>query len=173
MKNLKYLIIILLISFVIIIGISYSTKNKINSYDNDNINFSYDSTWQLKKATNEVKLIHQKSQSTINIQEKNLEKNYMDTKLSEIVEDLINSIENQNPEYKLINKEILNNLPFEAYSYLYENDKEQVLVYIFKKNEKLVFISYIAENKYFDIILDSVDNIIASFKIKTGIEIFD
>ena len=52
---------------------------------------------------------------------------------------------------------------FDGYKLLYENEIEQVLIFTFKKSDKLVIASYEAKNKYFDMLLDSVQNIIYNF----------
>ena len=49
---------------------------------------------------------------------------------------------------------------------LFENGDEQVLVTSYKKGDKLAIITYEANNDLFDILLDSVQNIIYNFEIK-------
>ena len=44
-----------------------------------------------------------------------------------------------------------------------------MLVNIYKKDNKLVLAYYSASNEYFDIVLDSVDNMFESLEIKSGV----
>ena len=55
---------------------------------------------------------------------------------------------------------------FNGYKLLYENEKEQVMVNLYKKSDKLVSIRYEANNDYFDILLDSVHNIVYNLDVK-------
>ena len=59
---------------------------------------------------------------------------------------------------------------YDGYSYLYEKDNEQVLVNIYKKDSKLVIAYYSASYEYFDVVLDSVDSMLKSLEIKSGID---
>ena len=59
---------------------------------------------------------------------------------------------------------------YEGYSYLYEKGEEQVLVNIYKKDNKLVIAYYSASSEYYDIVLDSVDAMLDSLKIKSGVK---
>ena len=57
---------------------------------------------------------------------------------------------------------------YESYSFLYEKGMEQVLVNIYKKDNKLVIAYYKANSEYYDIVLDSVDIILDSLEIISG-----
>lgn len=168
MKKMKYLIVIIIISLVIAIGYTYAVKNYEGNYVSDNFKLSYDNTWKLKKNENGVKLTHKKTESVLSIQYKKLDKNYLDTKLSDIISDIIYSIENQNGNYKLINKLSNPSDRYESFSYLYEGDNDQTLVNIYKKDDALIVVYYNANSECFDIILDSVDSILDSLEIITG-----
>ena len=80
----------------------------------------------------------------------------------ELIDELIYNIQKKNNDYKLISKkeDKLTKDEFNGYKLLYENEKEQVMVNLYKKSDKLVSIRYEANNDYFDILLDSVHNIV-------------
>ena len=164
MKNSRFriMVILFLVGFIVALGVSYSVT--MGGVSEGKFNVEYDSTWR-KVGNNEFKLKHKKTGSILNIQSKEIEENYVDTDLKYIINDIVYSIEEQNPEYKLIN--FNNNVSdkYDAYSYLYEKDMKQVLVNIYKKNNKIVIAYYEADSKYYDIVLDSVDTILASLEI--------
>lgn len=168
MKKLKYLILILIITLFIAFGISYSLRIQVKEYSDNNFKVSYDTTWKIDSKEKEFTLKHKKSDSTLKIQCKELARNYMDTRLSDIISDVIYSIEKQNNDYVLINNMSIDNDKYEAYSYLYEKDKEQVLVNIYKKDNKLIIVYYSSDVDHYDIVLDSVEIILDSLEIITG-----
>ena len=57
---------------------------------------------------------------------------------------------------------------YEAFSYLYENKTDQVLVKILKKDAVLIIAYYESNSEYYDIVLDSVDTILDSVEIISG-----
>jgi hypothetical protein len=57
---------------------------------------------------------------------------------------------------------------YQSYSYLYENESNQVLVNVYKKDTKVIITYYEASNEYYDIVLDSVDTILDSLIIVSG-----
>lgn len=168
MKKLKYLILIFIISLLVVFGVSYSFRTQVKEYSNNDFKVRYDTTWKIDKKDDSFTLKHKKSNSTLKIQCKELARNYMDTKLSDIIVDIVYSIEKQNEYYVLINNMSVSNNKYEAYSYLYEKDKEQVLVNIYKKDNKLIIAYYSSDIDHYDIVLDSVDIILDSLEIITG-----
>lgn len=168
MKKMKYLVLIIVISLVVTIGYTYAIKNRENRYSGDIFNVSYDNTWKAEKSDTGVKLIHKKTYSILNIQFKKVDKNYLDTKLNDIISDVMYSIEQQNRGYKLINKSDSPSDKYESFSYLYEGEVDQTLVNVYKKDDVLIIAYYTANNDCFDIILDSVDDILDSLEIITG-----
>jgi len=162
MKNNKFkiLILLLVVGIFVVLGFSYSNNN-----DSDGqFTVKYDNSWK-RSATEEFKLKHKKTGSILKIQSKVLEEKYVDTDLDEIVDDIVYSIEKQNEDYKLINMSKTDNKKYENYSYLYEKKKKQVLVSIYKKNNKIVIAYYQADSQIYDIVLDSVDTILNSLEI--------
>ena len=145
------------------------SKIREKEYSNDSYSIKYDTTWKVTDKK-ELSLEHRKSKSTFNIVVKELESNYYDTKLKDIIKDIIYDVESQNEEFKLINIEENISDKYEGFSYLYEKGNEQVLVNIYKKDNKLILAYYSASNEYFDIVLDSVDNMFNSLEIKSGLD---
>ena len=167
-KKSAVLLVIGILSLLLIIGISYSSKIKIVEYKNEIFTISYDTTWNVKSMKNELYLVHKKSNAVFKIQGKKLDDRYMDTKLADIIDEILFSIENQNSGYELINKIYNDNDKYENYSYLYEKDMNQVLVSVYKKDNRLVIAYYEAQSEYFDIVLDSVDIMLDSLTIIVG-----
>lgn len=170
---MKKLIILIIVCVLLTIGISYSVRVTMQEYCNNDFTVSYDSTWKSEKNSNSngLYLKHKKSDAVLNIQCKVLSDSYIDAKLSDIVDDIVYSIEEQNNHPKLISRLEISNQKYESYSYLYEEDKEQILVNIYKKDSKVIIAFYNANSEYYDIVLDSVDNILDSLEIKTGIKV--
>jgi len=171
MKDKKIFIIwgIGLVIVIIILGVMYLRNNiKIKEFDNGTIKLSYDSTWKVIGEEEEFKLEHKKTKSILSIQCKEIDEKYLSTSLSDIISDIVYDIEEQNSDYKLIN--VLDNTytDYDSASYLYENDENQVLVTIFKKDAMLVITYFEAPTNYYDIVLDSVDTVLNSIQITTG-----
>ncbi|MBE6145628.1 MAG: hypothetical protein E7171_03305 [Firmicutes bacterium] len=161
-KRFKIMVILFFIGFIVALGVSYSvdmSKSKDGVF-----NVKYDSTWKLV-SKGEFTLKHKKTGSIISIQSKILEDNYVDTELKYLIQDIMYSIEEQNKDYKLINISDDVDSKYEAYSYLYEKDMEQVLVNVYKKGNKLIIAYYQADSEVYDIVLDSVDTILDSLVI--------
>ena len=149
MKKKWLIIILLLLGLAILGGFYYSYSIQIKEYNNRNFKISYDNTWKV-------------------LDDKNvLSDNYIDTPLSDLISDIMDSIEEQNKEYELISSANITD-KYEAYSFLYEYDMEQALVNIYKKDSKLIIVYYEANSEYYDIVLDSVDSMLDSLEIITG-----
>ena len=105
--------------------------------------------------------------SEVNIQIVTLEDEYKYSETDEIVDELLYSIEKQNTSYKLLTKEkdTITKNKYDGYKMLYENGNNQVYVAMGKASDKVLLVTYEATNSYFDILLDSVQNIIYDFKI--------
>jgi frataxin-like iron-binding protein CyaY len=170
MKNKNGLIFIL-IAIIIIVGVVLFVLNsevKIKEFNNNDIEIVYDTTWKVVDKK-EFTLKHKKSKSTFKVVSKELESNYYDTSLDDMIKDIVYDIQSQNKGFVLINTEENISEKYEGYSYLYEKGEEQVLVNIYKKDNKLVIAYYSASNEYYDIVLDSVDAMLDSLKIKSGV----
>lgn len=170
MKNKSNIIlaIIMILGIAVTIGVAYSYQIRTKNYDNADFVVKYDSTWKVLDKNKGLKLEHKKSKSILYIQCKKLETNYMDTDLKDIIMDIKYDIEQQNEEYVLIAMEENSSNKYESYSYLYEKGMEQVLVNVYKKDNKLIIAYYEANSEYYDIVLDSVDIIMDSLEILSG-----
>ena len=162
-----WLIILFILGIAVLGGLYYSYSMQIKEYNSDNFTISYDSTWKVLDNKESLTLEHKKSHSKVKIQCKILENNYIDTTLSDLIGDIIDSIEKQNIGYQLINSANITD-KYEAYSFLYEKDMEQALVNVYKKDNKLVIVYYEANSEYYDIVLDSVDTMLSTLEIITG-----
>jgi len=170
----KYKIAILLCLSILVVGffIGFIVLNRFNSikikeYSNDIYSINYDTSWKIKEKNDEsIKLVHNKN-GEINIQIVSLEEEYKYSSSDDILEELLFNIEKQNESYKLLIKEktSVTKYKYDGYKILYENNENQVLVVMGKKTDKLLLITYEAKNEYFDILLDSVQNIIYDFQI--------
>ena len=171
-KEKTILIVTLVVILLVTFGISRSLKIKVVDYKNENFVVNYDSTWkEIEKNNTELKLKHRKSDAILRIQAKELDSNFIDTRLEDIISDIIYSIEEQNSDYKMINIQSSPSSIYDSYSYLYEKGDMQVLINIYKKDNKLIIAFYEASNEYYDIVLDSVDIILDSLKIYAGDEV--
>lgn len=158
------LIIGLLVIFLVL-NLFYTTN--IKEYKNDKYAFKYDTSWKIKEKKEEsIKLVHNKD-SEINIQIVSLEEEYKYSTSDDILDDLLFNLEKQNSSYKLLSKEkdLITKHKYDGYKLLYENNESQVLVIMGKKSDKVLLATYEATYEYFDILLDSVQNIIYDFQI--------
>ncbi len=166
MRN-KILIILFIIGIALLGGFYYSYSMQIKEYSDNNFKINYDNTWKVKDNDNKLVLEHKKSHSIVKIQYKKLEDNYIDIPLSDLISDIMLSIEKQNTGYTLISSANITD-KYEAYSFLYEYDMKQVLVNVYKKDSKLIVAFYEADSEYYDIVLDSVDTMFETLEIITG-----
>lgn len=170
----KYRIVILSCLSVLIVGLlimfvalKLFDTTDIKEYKNDKYAFKYDTSWKLKEKKDEsVKLVHNKD-NEINIQIISLKEEYKYLTSDDILDELLFNFEKQNSSYKLLSKEkdLITKHKYDGYKLLYENNENQVLVIMGKKADKVLLVTYEATNKYFDILLDSVQNIIYDFQI--------
>lgn len=154
----------LLILFVVL---KLFNPTDIKEYKNDKYAFRYDTSWKIKeKKPESIKLVHNKD-SEINIQIVSLEEEYKYSTSDDILDELLFNLEKQNSTYKLLSKEkdLVTKNKYDGYKLLYENDESQVLVIMGKKADKVLLVTYETTNEYFDILLDSVQNIIYDFQI--------
>jgi len=171
----KYKIAIITALIVLLIGIcgliifnSFTKNSSIKKVNEDSYVFEYDATWKLKEKKNDSIVLKHSSGSKVTIQITELADEYRYSTIDELIDELIYNIQKQNNDYKLISKkeDKLTKDEFSGYKLLYENEKDQVMVYLYKKSDKLVSIRYEANNDYFDILLDSVHNIVYNLDIK-------
>lgn len=174
MKELfnKYRIPCMIVAFLLGIGfilsflylVVYDTNHDFN---NDYYSVSYDGSWHILK-TNKDKLVlsHGKGSLIFNILELTDNKMYQD--IDSLIDDIKYDIEKSNPNYKLLSqdKTYITKNHFLGYSYLYENKNNNVKVSVYKDSKYIVIITYEAKSKYFDMLLDSANNVIYNFKLQ-------
>ena len=163
-KKVIFISTLYLLTIITVIAIIIINKIDFKDYHNEYYSLKYDTTWKYLQDNQNFKLEHKKSGGKLTILTKQLEDYYIDTKLSVLIDDIISSIQEQNKEYKLIST-YEDEMKYESMSYLFEKDNEQVLVKVCKNNQTILIITYENQSKYFDIVLDSVDNIVNSIEM--------
>ncbi len=166
---LIFSVVLVFLTFVIVIFFHKNIQTK--EVVTEDFQFTYDTTWKIKKGERGVTLQHKKTKSKINIQSLVLDSQYIDVDLDSIIQDITYGIEEQNEGYELINTLEAPSDIYDSYSYLYEKDMEQALVNVYKKDNKVVIAYFSADSEVFDILLDSVDEIFRSIELKVGEEI--
>lgn len=169
-NNLKIIVFIfvLLLLFILIYLCFKMINIDTHDYKSSRFNLKYDTTWQIEeKAPSKLILKHKTSKGTITINYKTLDESLIDVPLKNILNDVIYSINQQNKDYKLLSKNNKDSI-YDAYELLYEKKQMQSLVYLFKKDNILLFVTYNDSSQYFDIVIDSVDTIVDSIKINSG-----
>ncbi len=175
MKNKKiiliiFIILILIIAFsIVFIFKVVQQKNIIVELNMDNYLLQYDNTWEItKKEEFEVNLLHKKSKSELSIKINELEDEEQYRAVDELFDSLLYNIQVQNPDYKLIYKEEakITKQCIDGYKILFETDDRQATVYMYKQGNKVIIFIYEATHDYFDILLDSVNNIVYNFRLK-------
>lgn len=172
-KLKKYKLIIIIALIIVIIGttliFTLNGKNiDMYAFNNNYYDFNYDKTWQVKDKSDLSVSLNNKDKASLNIELINIDDEYKYSDLSDIIDDLLYTINSQNSNYKLISKkeDKVTKLEYSGYKLLYENDESQAMITILKSGDKVVVFNYEALNKYFDILLDSVQNIIYNFALK-------
>lgn len=170
-KNCKILILtaltILLIGSISLIILN--SNSKLKYFKTNNYSLKYDKSWKIKeKKNNYITLSHKSSKSKLKIEIIPLDNEYKYSTIDDLIDEIIYNISNQNKNYNLISKQndIFTRLEFNGYKLLYETQDKQTMINVFKKSDKLVFISFESNNEYFDILLDSVLNIIYNFNVE-------
>lgn len=172
-KLKKYKLIIIIALIIVIIGttliFTLNGKNmSMHAFNNNYYDFNYDKTWQVKDKSDLSVSLNNKDKASLNIELINIDDEYKYSDLTDIIDDLLYTINSQNSDYKLISKkeDKVTKLEYSGYKLLYENDESQAMITILKSGDKVVIFNYEALNKYFDILLDSVQNIIYNFALK-------
>lgn len=169
----KYKIAIIIALAIVLVGILclvlfnvLKSNSKLIALDEKNYSLKYDNSWKIKeKKDNYVSLNHKSSKSLLKIEGIDLDKEYKYSDIDDLIDEIVYNIGEQNKKYKLISKQkdIFTKYEFKGYKLLYETETEQVMIMTFKKSDKLIVASYEAQNKYFDMLLDSVQNIVYNF----------
>lgn len=171
----KYKISILIATVILVLGlivlmiILALTKKGVGLKDflNDNYKFKYDSTWNIKEEYNQKVVLSHNSDSKLELELVKLEDQYKYSQITDLIDEITYDISEQNKKFDLLflkETEITKN-KYSGYKLLYENDESQAMIIVSKVGDKLLLFTYEAKHNYFDILLDSVQNIIYSFEI--------
>ncbi len=167
----KYKIAIITAFMIILIGIIilviFKGRIKIKEFSNEYYSFSYDTSWNIKKVTNDTINLKHSSGSILNIEIVDLKDEYKYSTIEDILDEFLFNVENQNESYKLLAKEKckMTKSEYDGFKLLYENGSSQALIYVCKISDKLIIFNFESDNSRFDILLDSVQNIIYNFNI--------
>ena len=158
--------LITIIPGLIILMITMSNHN-MHTIKTKTYNLTYNSSWKLKsKKDNNIIFTHGKDNKlTIKIIDLNDDIAYKDIK--SIIDVVRNQLLEENKGYKLINEkdELLTRNNYQGYKYLFEKDNYNAISAIYKTEDKLIMFNYTASIDYFDILLDSVNDIIYNFSL--------
>lgn len=170
----KYKMVFLIALTIIILGLVFmfifmNRKINTNTYSSKYYTFNYDEKWKIVEKSDPVIKLKNSNKASLSIKTITLNDEYKYSDISEIIDNLLYTISSQNKNYKLISKvdSKVTKALYKGYRLLYENTSSQVMIVVTKIGDKLVLFNYEAENKYFDILLDSVHNIIYNFKVKS------
>lgn len=150
--------------FILLSFINKSTEKHLNE---KNYALTYDNTWKVKeKRKDEIKLKHNNGE--VNIQIKTITDDSKYATIDEFIDLLLYNFQKQNSSYKLLSKNLekITKDALDGYKLFFEDNEKQVMITVFKKSDKIVVISFLADSDYFDILLASVDNIIYNLDIK-------
>jgi len=162
-------ILIILIGTILIVSILNKNKDiKINNIETENYLLKYDETWKIEGYDSNKALLKHAENAQIKIELSDIEEKNKYSELNEIIDEIIYNTNKNNTDYKLVKQEEKNitKNEYDGYRLLYENNENSVIINIFKAGEKLVTITYEAESKYFDILLDSANTIVYNFELK-------
>lgn len=168
-KNKLILITALLVMFIggIIVTL-FKTNSSIKQLNKELYSFKYDSNWKVNTSSDTLALLKHKSGSIIEISINKINSESRFSNIDDFIDEIVFNIKEQNSNYNLISnkKRGITKYQYEGYVLLLEDGNEQVMLNIFKKSDNIIVVKYQAENAYFDILLDSVNNIIDNLDIK-------
>jgi len=168
-RNLIIFMCVLMVLSILLFALSFFMGIKYKQYENELYKLQYDSTWDVsKKDEANLTLIHKKSKSVIDISMIKLTEDLANKDIEDVVDSVKLDIKSKNPNYSLIteNRAEITNKGYKGYEMLFEDTLSQAMVRIGKIDDKLFSIVYVADNNCFDILLDSVDNIVNNFEVK-------
>lgn len=164
-KN-RFIIIAVLVILSFIFVLITILDDGFRKYDNNIYQITYEKNWKVTTKGKDTVLTH-KSGCKYTIKTIDLEDKYRMSPLDELVDDILEQVEIDNPTYRLVNKEktSIGKGQYEAYQFLYEVSDAQSMITICKRNDRVYVINYYATDDKFDIILDSVKDMNYKFEI--------
>ena len=169
LKRVTIVVAFIIIIVGIVIFLTSSKGIQQEEFSTKNYSVKYDTTWKIENSSDsEITFMHNDTQSTIDISITDLDSSLYGKTLKQIAQNVKDKVEKEYPNYKCISEHTtyLNDDISEAYQLLFEDGKRQSLIQIGMYGYKVFISNYTAENKYFDILLDSVQTINSNFKIK-------
>ena len=169
LKRAALVIAFIIIIVGIVIFLTNSKGIQQEEFSTKNYSVKYDTTWKIESTSdNDITFVHNDTQSTIDISIADLDSSLYGKTLKQIAQNVKDKVEKEYPNYKCISEHTtyLNDDISEAYQLLFEDGKRQSLIQIGMYGYKVFISNYTSENKYFDILLDSVQTINSNFKIK-------
>ena len=168
-KKHKLIISIMLVLTIIVVvsAILYvADSNSLKKYSSEEISFNYDSNWNISKHDDNIYLVDS-SGSSVTITVTKLDNDTIGMSLDDINSSIISKLMSDNTSYKRIaeQKTKITNIYYDGYKTLLEDKNNQALVFVCSTSDYVLTVNYSAENKYFDMSLDSVENIVGSIAI--------
>ena len=160
-------IILIFISTIILLITTEFSLIKDKKLVTDNYTLSYDSTWSIRsKKKNQVVLKHKKG-PVLRIVITDISEDYKYDNLSSSIDNILYNIEKENSNITLMNKESTRINNNDSYKVLYKNEKHSkaTLLTIIKESNKLIICDFSSKEKYFDLLLDSQNDIISSLEL--------
>lgn len=169
LKNIIFIIAVFIILFSFVFFLFYKKEIKIKTFDNESYKFIYDDNWKVSSSNKDSITLKNKKNAMLNINIIDLDNESQYLSIDELIDNVTSDIESQNKDYKLVSKKDTkvteNN--YNGYKYLYEYNDSEVMLVITKYSNKILIFTFEASNKNFDILLDSVENIIYHFTFKS------
>ena len=167
-KQKTIIFIMLIIALIIIISVvSYIiNSNTLNKYTSSEISFSYDNNWSVSKHDDNIYLVD-KLGSRVVITITDIDDTTENMTIDQINSGVISKLMSDNKDYKKIvdQKMKITSIYYDGYKTLLEDNNHQALVFVCSTSNYILTVNYIAENQYFDMSLDSVENIVGTIAI--------
>ena len=161
------LIIIEIISLVLI-KIYVFDKNSENYLEikTSNYELKYSSEWKKSNVNDEGFILKNKNAQLL-LEIIKLEENDRYKKIEELHDEVIYNINSDNKEYSFLSEEKKNitKNKYDGYQLLYETEKNNLILKLFKDYDNIYIITYEAPINEFDFFLENVENIIDSLTI--------
>ena len=164
-KNFLFVTIISFI-FVFIIYIFYNNFI-LNFYSCSYFKIDFNKEWKAtEKGKNYLKLKNKKN-GTIEIIGKVIENDELKKNIDEIYYDYEEDFRNDNKDLKLINygETTIGKKYLKAYEYFYENNTKNTQLILIKDKNKIIQIVYSSETQFFEIDIESFNNVLNSLEV--------
>ncbi len=169
MKRKKYIIILAIIIFILLIlflsKIYLKSLKHLKYYNSSTISFKYNNFWHITDNEKNFLQFKHENGSTLDISLKFLNNEQSTISVNKLANLILNSMDNN---YKVIYKknDKLTSKSYDGYNFILENNEENLLISIIKNNNKLVVVEYSSKIDDFDFLLDSVLTTIWNLEFK-------